>query len=142
MTLEEKFSNLIENHEDLSYFISQYRECDQKYLYALMTDADLGISPKFYPEMSINEEDMEKCSEILTKYIRYWQKKKGEALTEVLEILNKELPLTGVKKIHTYTEFDLLEWNFALHEKAKLKFRPKGVPVSFWNADLKDVIYE
>lgn len=76
------------------------------------------------------------------RYIRYWQNKRHEALAEVLKILNEELPLTGVKNIQGYTEFDLLEWDFPLHEEVKLKFRPKGVSVSFWNANLNDVIYE
>lgn len=107
-----------------------------------MTESNLGVVNLFNSDAGISEEEINIASPILLKMIKHYQHLSNDSLKKVKDILDEELPLNKiVKSIYQYTEFELLEWHFHSNlDNHQLKYRPKGVAVSFWGIGLDNVI--
>lgn len=131
-TLFDKFKEILADNETLaSLHYEELIDYHKKFIRALLTHSELAIANKSRTTLD----------EVLNLAIMF-QTKRDESEEKLLEIVNSKLDLKSIKNIHSYTEFELLEWDFTNEVykcHVKLKFRPKNVSVSFWHADPKDI---
>ena len=141
MTLYDVFIKTINEHEDVAHAYEEYVEWHNKYISAIIVNGDICISPEHHPDSNITTKERDLTEKTLFKYTYYCRDNFRKNLKVILEKLNEKAPLDKIKSIHGYTEFDLLEWNLE-KGKVKIKYKPKEVSVSFWEADAKHIIYE
>lgn len=75
------------------------------------------------------------------KFINFTRTKKDEPYKKLVEILDEKIPLSKIKNIQGYTEFDFIKWEFK-NDSINLVWKPKDVSVSCWGVDTKNVAYE
>lgn len=131
-TLYDKISSLMSKDEWAWFHFEDMTENHTKYLRALLTEADLCL-----------RDGMDSTCEKLMNFAHEKSKISKESEEKLMKIVNSKIDLKKIKNIQGYTEFDLVEWDFKSNpNKFKIKFKPKGVPVSFWHADPADIIYD
>jgi len=130
-TLYDNLEQIMKEDELAFCHYEEMMENHEKYLRALLTEAEMGISD--YSDSA--------CEQVMWFYQNKY-KESQEAEEKFMNIINSKIDLNKIKNIQGYTEFDMIEWDFKSKPwNYKIKFKPKDVAVSFWHADPKNIIY-
>lgn len=120
------------------YYFDLYVSNKKKWHEAIMTKSELIIAKN---KGIISEKEYYFCCDVLQKVIYDFYAEMEKYGDKLFALLNEKVPLSKIENIQGYKEFDLIDWNIETNGELKIKFRPKGVNVSFWNADPKDIEY-